>query len=340
VRRINYDLGEWLAAGGTSARTAMAQSVAAADSVLLADTRRSTGPVDAVELDELRAKGCFEPGQVLGSEQAAEVVAHLAPKSLLIGHDPGRSRAQAASLAGVPQDKNYACYGYLDLWSSPHLLEFAAQDKFLDLAQDYLGCTPTLSVLNAYWSLPERVPEPDLQAFHRDADDCRSLTIFTLLTPVDVPEEGAHSYVEASHDPTLLEQILRADGVGTKIDYLLAGPFVAPMAMRLFNRGARSFHGPAGFALCVDPYGLHRSVVPRSKPKLLLEIRFGTFFNESASDLRLVRDAGLPRLWRRASAMLDQRRRQEIRKILQRIPATSRHQYVFRHLIRALADEL
>ncbi len=130
-----------------------------------------------------------------------------------------------------------------------------------------------------------------MQAFHRDLDDCRSLTIFTLLTPVDVPEEGVHFYVEKSHEPALLEESLRADGVGTKIDYLLTGPFVAPMAMRLFNRSARRFHGPAGSSLCADAYGLHRFVVPRSRPKLLLELRFGTFFNEHVYDMKLDRDA-------------------------------------------------
>ena len=96
----------------------------------------------------------------------------------------------------VPAGENYATYEFLDLWSSPHILEMAAQDRFLDLAQAYLGCTPTLYSLNAFWSLPNREPHPYSQLFHRDWEDFRSLVVFTLLTPVDTPEEGAHYYVE------------------------------------------------------------------------------------------------------------------------------------------------
>jgi hypothetical protein len=347
LRRINRDLGEWLVAGGPSARSVMTQSVGEADALLPVETKRTNGPVGAAEVDQLRQMGCLDLGEMLSAEQAAEVVARLASKPLLIGHDPGRFQGEATSLASLPRDMNYACHGYLDLWSSPHVLEFASQGRLLDLAQAYLGCTPTLSALNAYWSLPERLPEPVLQAFHRDLDDCRSLTIFTFLTPVDMPEEGAHFYVEKSHDPALLEQSLRADGVGTKVDYLLAGPFVAQMTMRLFHRRARRFHGPAGSSLCVDAYGLQRSVVPRSKPRLLLELRFGTFFNEQVYDMKLNRDGDERRMVRRFEAALrrlggafDRARQEQARSALQRIPATARHRYVFRYMIEELLAEL
>jgi uncharacterized protein (DUF2249 family) len=347
LRRINRGLGEWLAAGGTNARSVMMQSVVEADAILPAEMKRTIGPLQAAESDQLRQKGCLDLGQMLNAGQAAEVVAHLSSKPLLIGRSPGRSQGETAAIAGVPRDQNYASYGYLDLWSSPHLLEFATQDRLLDLAQGYLDCAPTLSALNAYWALPERLPEPDLQAFHRDLDDCRSLTIFTLLTPVDVPEEGVHFYVEKSHDPSRLEESLRADGVGTKIDYLLTGPFVAPMAMRLFNRSARRFYGPAGSSFCADAYGLHRFVVPRSSPKLLLELRFGTYFNEHVYDMKLDRDSDARRILRRALApalriggLFDRTRREQARRTVRRIPETARHQYVFRYMIDELSAEL
>jgi hypothetical protein len=123
------------------------------------------------------------------------------------------------------------------------------------------------------------------------------------------------------------------------MDYLFSGPFVAPMTMRLFGRGARRLWGPAGSSICLDPYGLHRSLVPQSRPSLVLEIRFGTFFNEHACELKLVRDAGLRRMLRRAGSILDRGRRAQVHKVLERIPATARHQYVFRYLIEALIAE-
>jgi hypothetical protein len=247
----------------------------------------------------------------------------------------------------VPGDKNFACYAYLDLWSGPHVVELATQDRILDLAQAYLGCAPTLYSLNACWALPERLADPQFQAFHREVDDCRSLAIFILLTSVDAPEEGARHYVETSHDVPKLEASLRAEGVGTRIDYLLTGPFVAPMTMRLFGRTARRFPGPAGSALCIDPYGLHRTTVPRSRPQLLLELRFGTFFNERIFDMELVGDRGLQRTVRKAlapnfqlGAGFSRSRREQARRILQRIPASARHRYALRYLIQALSTGL
>jgi hypothetical protein len=242
----------------------------------------------------------------------------------------------------VPADKNYACHGYFDLWSSPHVLELATQGKLIDLAQGYLGCTPTLCSLNAFWALPERKADPRYQAFHRDLEDCRSLSVFTLLTPVELPEDGAYVHVEGSHDVPQLEASLRAEGVGTNVDYLMAGTFVASLATRLFHRTARRFHGPAGTSFGADPFALNRWLVPRSRPQLVLEVRFGTFFNEQAFDMMLRRNdsRGVSRLLQRVGRWFDRDRRQHLRAIQRRIPATPRHRYVFRHMIGALAADL
>jgi hypothetical protein len=347
LRRINRALGGRLANGGADERSTSAQVVVEADSSLPVEIRTPNSAVDIDEVDRLRRDGCLDLGQGLSSAQASEVERHLRPKPLFIGHAPRRSDGQVPSIDDVPRDRNFACYDYLDLWSSPHLLEFASQDRMLDLVQGYLGCTPTLCSLNAYWALPERSADSELQAFHRDLDDYRSLVVFTLLTPVEVPEEGGHFYVEKSHDPALLEASLRAEEVGTKLDYLLAGPFVAPMTMRLFGRSARRFKGPAGASLCADGFGLHRSVVPRSRPKLLLELRFGTFFNERVYDLRLSSESGARRAIRRVlspllrvGSVFDQTRREQAREILRRLPDTPRHRYVFRYMLRELSAEL
>ena len=346
LRRINLALGKRLADGGAGKRATSVQALVEADASLPAEIRTPNSTAAIAEVDRLRHDGCLDLGQRLGGAQAAEVERYLRSRPLRVGHVPRHWERRVASVDDVPRDRNFACYDHLDLWSSPHLLEFASQDGLLDLVQGYLGCTPTLCSLNAYWSLPERPADPELQAFHRDLDDCRSLVVFTLLTPVELPEEGAHFYVEKSHDPALLEASLRAEGVGTKLDYLLAGPFVAPMTMRLFSRSARRFQGPAGASLCADGFGLHRSVVPRSRPKLLLELRFGTFFNEGIYDLKLNGDSGARRAVRRAlspllriGALFDQTRREQARAILGRIPATPRHQYIFRYMIRELSAE-
>jgi hypothetical protein len=346
LHRINRALGESMASGDADKRSALAQAMVEADASLPARIRNHAGP-GGIAIDLLRQDGCLDLGQRLDREQAAEVKKYLESKPLRLGPVPQHWNTQVASLDDVPRGANFACYDRLDLWSSPHLLELVSGDDLLDLAQSYLGCTPTLCSFNAYWALSERPADPKLQAFHRELDDGRSLAIFVLLTPVEDLEDGAHFYVETSHDLACLEAGLRADGVGTKLDYLLVGPFVAPMAMRLFGRNARRFKGPAGAAFCIDGFGLNRSVVPRSRPKLLLEFRFGTFFNEYVYDVKLGAGTAAARAVRgwlprflRGGASFSQDRREQRSEILRRIPSTPRHKYFFRYMIDELSLEV
>jgi hypothetical protein len=332
LRLINHDLGERLARCPPDGRAAVAKAFADADAALPARIRQPHGD-GAIDAEPLGQKGCLDLGALLGADQSGDIVRHLAARPLLLGRAPQRPDGEVAALEAVPRDRNYACYRPLDLWQSPHLLELATGDRLLDLAEAYLGCAPTLCSLNAFWALPDRPAEPRREAFHRDFEDFRSLAIFVLLTPVEAETEGGHHYVEGSHDLALLEAALRADGIGTKMEYLIAGTFVGPMGLRLFHRSARRFHGPAGAAFGIDPYGLHRSVGPRWQPQLLLELRFGTFFNEPLFDMRLSRETGLRGVMRRLMSP----DREPASRILQRIPATPRHQFVFRHMIRALA---
>ncbi len=341
LQQINRDLGERLAGCRPDERVAIARALADADAVLPADIRKPHGSAQAADVERLRQTGCLDFGPLLGAAEAGNIQRHLASKPLLVGRAPDRSEGPVASLETVPSDKHYACHGPLDLWSSPHLLEAVSQDRVLDLVQGYLGCTPTLYSLKAYWTLPDRPADPQRQSFHRDLEDFRSLALYTLLTPIEVPEEGGHYYVEGSHDIAILEASLRADGADTKIDYLVASPFIPSLAMRLFHRTARHFHGREGATLCADPYGLHRSVSPRSTPQLLLEMRFGTFFNERLFDMKPGPAGARRSLVRRVLAPLfgggPSSGREQARQILQRIPATPRHRYVFRHMVRALS---
>jgi hypothetical protein len=147
------------------------------------------------------------------------------------------------------------------------------------------------------------------------------LVAFTLLTPVESPEEGAHYYVETSHEVDKFKETLRTGGIGPEVAARLSarGEEIAPLAMKLFEHTARRFDGPAGTSFCIDGYGLHRALVPQSRPRLLLWMRFGNFFNEAAYKRpRLAGD--------RAAAQ----------SVLRRIPGTPRHRYVFRYLIQAL----
>jgi len=321
LRELNLWLGERLSRCHPSDRVAVANVFTRADRVLPRAVRQVVAATLTAEVTSVRDTGCADLGIGLNAAQIADIHAHLRAKPLLLAHDAHMATARVASLAEVPDDQNYACYDYLDLWSSPHIIERAAHETVLDLAQGYFGCTPTLYSINAFWSFPDRKAHPYSQVFHRDWEDYRSLVAFSLLTPVDIPEEGAHYYVETSHELAKFEQTLRAAGAADELDRLAdRGQGIAPLAMKLFEHTARRFDGPAGTSFCIDGYGLHRAMVPKSRPRLLLWMRFGNFLNEAAYKRpRLAGDRAVAE------------------SVLRRIPRTQRHQYVFRYLIQALA---
>ena len=174
------------------------------------------------------------------------------------------------------------------------------------------------------WRERPEEPHKASQVFHRDWEDYRSLALFTQLTPVDDPEDGAHYYVETSNDLYRFERSLRDRGVcADEIEALSIRDekVIAPLAMKLFKDSARRFDGPAGLSFCTDGYGLHRAEVPRRRPRLLLWLRFGHFFNNTMYTINPGN--------RNVSAAA---------QVLDSIPATPRHQYVFRYMIQALTS--
>lgn len=323
LRRISQDLGNRLSTCSPQDRAAVVDAFSAADHLLPAAVSTPSRAARTPQADSALETGCADLGRTLTDRQLAEIHAWLRTRPVLLAHDAHVAKAQAPSTDEVPAEQNYCCYDYLDLWSAPHIIELASQDRFLDLAQSYLGCTPTLYSINAFWSFPNRQPNKASQVFHRDWEDFRSLVVFTLLTPVEVPEEGAHYYVETSHEVERFETALRGRNVSADdVENLLKREEkgIAETAIRLFENSARRFDGAAGRSFCSDGYGLHRAVVPKSRPRLLLWCRFGNFFNETAYRITL-----------------RNRDPEAARRVLARIPATPRHRYVFRYLIEALS---
>jgi hypothetical protein len=283
LHELNCRFGERLARCEPSQRVFVANVLADADRVLPPEVRQFPISTRTPEVQSVRDSGCADLGSTLDAAQIADIHAHLREKPLLLAHDAHMATARVSSLGAVPDDQNYACYDYLDLWSSPHIIELATQNRVLDVARGYFGCMPTLYSINAFWSFPHRTPHPYSQVFHRDWEDYRSLVAFTLLTPVEVPEEGAHYYVETSHEVDKFKETLGAGRVAADLDRLSKrGEDVAPLAMKLFEHTARRFDGPAGRSFCIDGYGLHRAMVPRSRPRHQLWLRFGNFIKHAA----------------------------------------------------------
>jgi hypothetical protein len=323
LHQASIELGNRLAQAQPAGRQPVVDAFMAADKVLPREVTASRAAADAATVRSVVETGCADLGLSFDEAQLAAIHAHLRTKPVLLSHDAHVAKESVPSLDAIPSDKNYGCYNYLDLWSSPHILEAVTQDRIIDLAQAYLGCTPTLYSINAFWSLPNRQPNKASQKFHRDWEDFRSCVVFTQLTPVDEPEEGAHYFVETSHEVDRFRAAMRAQGISDEdTENLLIRDenVIAPTALRLFETSAHRFDGPAGRSFCTDGYGLHRAAVPRSRPRLLLWFRFGNFFNET--------------MYKMALPGAD---RAVAQSVLGRIPNTPRHQYVFRYMIEALS---
>jgi len=151
-----------------------------------------------------------------------------------------------------------AFYPLATLLGSQDVLGLITSAPVLRLAAAYLGCTPTLSGLSAYWSYPAAAPVLYTQRFHRDLDDWRFIKLFLYLTDVD-HGTGPHVYVRQSH--------LRAAR-------LRARPYSPQDVDRYGRDKVLTVLGPRGTAFMADTYGIHLGTVPTQRPRLLLQAQY------------------------------------------------------------------
>jgi hypothetical protein len=105
--------------------------------------------------------------------------------------------------------------GQLRYWN-PHkecdaIHQIARNEKIVEIARRYLGAEPVLWLTQLFWSFGGSAQEHkrlssiykeslkyDVESFHYDTLDFKSLTLFIYLTDVD-PSSGPHVVIEATH---------------------------------------------------------------------------------------------------------------------------------------------
>jgi hypothetical protein len=205
-------------------------------------------------LDALEQCGYAPLPELLTDAQVDEMHAFLCDKRVVDRRDPGRTHSTAELPAGI----RLADYTMTDILACPHVLRLANDPRLLQLATDYIGCKPTISAILLRWSFPSDAPGAGVQAFHRDSDDWRFLKIFFYLTDVD-EGAGPHVYVRGSHR---MNSTLR---LHTFCDDAIAATW---------GDAAIKVLGPRGFAFAADTYGVHKGMVPTTRPRLLLQIQY------------------------------------------------------------------
>lgn len=203
-------------------------------------------PQRAAELAEqfLRTGVVVLPG-LLAESEAASVRARLSEKT-------------------CHGDSVHKYYDLQDVLSTPGVVELINHPLIVSVAQHALGCKPTLSEVTAWWNFHhfDRGEGSEDHAFyvdrpleyHRDIDDWMVVRVLVYLTDVSA-EAGPHTYVPNSNR----KNIPAFRGVN-----LAEAPFKSLYEDRL------DILGPAGTVIIMNPYGLHRGVVPKSADRLML----------------------------------------------------------------------
>lgn len=169
------------------------------------------------------------------------------------------SDGRRVALSDVPAGVRAAGYDMATIIGSPHVLAAVNRPDILGLAAAYLGCRPTLSSLGVRWSFPNGDGREDVQAWHRDCDDWRTIKVFTYLTDVD-PDAGPHVYVRGSHRTRATLKNER---------------FTSQALMARYGEdNVLAVTGPSGTTFAADVAGIHRGVPPRVHARLILQAQY------------------------------------------------------------------
>lgn len=197
-------------------------------------------------LKQLEKTGYYELGQLFSKEQVEDICYFLNQEPVYKGHVFScRTSDTPYSLNTIPG--KLATYNENSIMRCPHLLELATSPEVYSIAEDYLGCTPTLWDLNVLYTFdnPKAKISHSTQSFHRDLDTrFRQIVFMVYLSDVGI-DSGPHVYQESSQN-------------GKK------------------PRRNHVFLGKAGTGFVEDPLGLHRGSNPKNgKHRLIFWFRYG-----------------------------------------------------------------
>jgi hypothetical protein len=216
-----------------------------------ADQRAAATGLSGVT-DTLRRNGWSALPPMLTSEQLSNVLTFLKQREL-VGADGRRFRADEA-----PADASLASYPLRTVLECPHIMQVMNRPDVLRVAEEYLGCQPTISGLRIDWSCPA-TGAGYVQRFHRDYDDWKIVKLFIYLSDVD-DTSGPHEFVATSHK---------------RSGQLRAIPYEQQDLERTYGREQLvRVVGPRGTSFMVDTWGIHKGNVPMTRTRMMLQIQY------------------------------------------------------------------
>lgn len=134
------------------------------------------------------------------------------------------------------------------------------------IAQGYFNAEPALIAVRAWWSFAtnEEPKATNGQTYHFDIDGYRSVAFFFYLTDVDAAS-GAHIYVRGSH---LRKRVSHLVSLHKSRSDREIEEFYPADDIRVIS-------GKAGTGFAEDTFCFHKGSAPRSRDRLMLQVRFG-----------------------------------------------------------------
>lgn len=183
-----------------------------------------------------------------------------------------------------PQDHSRYEWRMNDLVHVPAIQKLLGDSGLHRIAQDYIGCRPTLTSVTLWLDPVSSGPAP-AHVYHYDNDGPGFLKFFIYLSDVDA-ETGAHTYIQGSHGHCKPE-VFRLSRRYERDDLL----------RHYGTENEIVFAAPAGTILAEDTAGFHRGMDPRRGYRLLLQLQYSAIdiphAEEFATTVRPVRLPGL-----------------------------------------------
>ncbi|MFM7325806.1 MAG: phytanoyl-CoA dioxygenase family protein, partial [Nodosilinea sp.] len=184
---------------------------------------------------------------------------------------PEQAEIMRAHLQDKPRfgDSVHRYFDQRDILETPGIMELINDSRLLEMVAEILGCKPTLSEVSLWWLYHDYDPQEEATnhtgyasyplEYHRDIDNWRVVRVFLYLTDVDA-ESGPHSYLRGTQMMNL--PIFR------RVNLAPNQPLHPLLQRRL------DITGQAGTLIIMDPFGLHRAIVPKTQDRLMLAFSY------------------------------------------------------------------
>lgn len=218
---------------------------------------------------KLDSDGIVSLGVKLNTTQLKDVWTYLQDKSCRESHYFEQGSGHPSSIDVIrSHGSHYASYSRVTILGCPHLLDLCNDPAVINLIGSYLGCVPTLSGINLFWTFATSEPG-NVSVFHRDQNGFRSVSMYVFLTEVDL-DGGPHQYVMGSADYETCRRVLdEGASKSVDVDQFFSPPWASDMVADVFGKRVTTVTGVPGTAFATDAYGLHRGVLPKKQDRLL-----------------------------------------------------------------------